>query len=1240
MSGFEKGVGTINDQFDINASGTGTYSSAYGRYGGIGWKPNLSSGSANYNGTNFAASNNNGPFFFRVYIRRVTSPSADNTILQIQNTSNVFMVRVKMTSTGTLVLSDEDGTIGSASGVLEANRWYRLEVKVDASGAGSTDIVEACLDGVAFATASNRNLSTGIAKWIVGTNIAAEAQTTGEWHFDDMACNDATGSQQTGYPGTGTIINLAPNGDGDSHQFLKSGGGAGDANNYQDVDELNPDGNTTYLKSNTTGHIDFYTVTDAPFSSNAKVVAVGVNMRFAGDGASANGTIRCKLKKTSGGTIVNGATQSPTSTTYSTNAVSVPRVQQIIRTVDPDSAEWTKSTVDSMQIGVECVSSNTNGVRVTQISADVEYIPVDLTGSVTDNFNDNVLDPSTWENWGGAQVAEANGRLEMTSTLASGYYGVNYADKVISRILSLIGSSCSIKIADAGNQSITSFEMYFGLSQDDGTDGFDDGANQLYFVIKGGTLYATRIVASANTTVASAAYSATSHKYLRMREASGVVYWDTSTDGITWTNFGSWTWTWSPNRLVIKPFIGTWQVEGSTTVAAFDNLNVVPTRTTVTKSLRYAVDVEHPVTKSLRYAVAVEHAVTKSLRYAVSVEHPITKSEKYAVIKAVAVTKSDRYAVATEHPVTKSLAYKVKTQNAVTKSLKYCVLTDTATTKQIIYAVAVETPITKGLTYRVKTQTADTKSLKYEVQTETKVMLSLKYCVETTDSVTKSLAYYVAKATAITKAVIYEVRRKWEQLTDAFEAGSLDPQWTQTSFPGAGNISFQDGQVYIETEDAGAVYTSNGFYSTEFLDLRESYAMIEVVDLGPMTTGDENYIAWPIYAVSEDNFLNVYFDISNQGGVVYLDGSYYHDNGVDPADFGGNYMVWDPAIRFVRIRNSGTTVYWEYSTDGTNWTILFQVDATGFIESIGSLKVGPFADQYTTGGGSTRTVVYDNWNVAVTEATSQKSLTYAVKTSGTVQKNLTYAVKSPASVTKSLQYVVQTTGPVLVQKGLIYAVVTEASAQLSSRYAVAVKTPITKSTKYTIVADQSATKSLKYTVQTASPMTLSLKYEVAVEGVMMKSLAYRVLTTGAVAKSLRYAVSVEGAITKGAKYSVRSPESSTKGLVYKIVASVAIAKNLTYHVVGAASAGRSLKYAVLTTSSIQLSLTYVRKLGGKVQLSLRYELAQETKITKSLRYVMRHNPYTPKPGPGPYTPKVPSPFTKKNQPYTPLPPLV
>jgi hypothetical protein len=51
-----------------------------------------------------------------------------------------------------------------------------------------------------------------------------------------------------------------------------------------------------------------------------------------------------------------------------------------------------------------------------------------------------------------------------------------------------------------------------------------------------GNILAVKRVASADSTLFTAAWSATTHAWIRIREANGTTYWDTSTDGQLWTN--------------------------------------------------------------------------------------------------------------------------------------------------------------------------------------------------------------------------------------------------------------------------------------------------------------------------------------------------------------------------------------------------------------------------------------------------------------------------------------------------------------------------------------------------------------------------------------------------------------------------------------------------------------------------------------------------------------------------------
>jgi hypothetical protein len=96
----------------------------------------------------------------------------------------------------------------------------------------------------------------------------------------------------------------------------------------------------------------------------------------------------------------------------------------------------------------------------------------------------------------------------------------------------LTGSYIVVEINSAGNQALVSWETFpleINLDND----------NIIYFVIAGNTVLCRKKVATVITTLTTFAYVAATHKFLRLREENGVVYWDTSPDGIAWTNHTS-----------------------------------------------------------------------------------------------------------------------------------------------------------------------------------------------------------------------------------------------------------------------------------------------------------------------------------------------------------------------------------------------------------------------------------------------------------------------------------------------------------------------------------------------------------------------------------------------------------------------------------------------------------------------------------------------------------------------------
>lgn len=207
---------------------------------------------------------------------------------------------------------------------------------------------------------------------------------------------------------------------------------------------------------------------------------------------------------------------------------------------------------------------------------------------LADDFNDNNTDRTKWTqaNAGVVAINETNGQLLITatpSTAGSNYGGYN---SKTGNVYSLIGGSFTIEVPQVTNTATNA------LTQVNVTY---DSSNFIGFQQKGGTLYAFKVVAGVTTNVSTAAYNATNHRWWRIRESGGTTYWDTSTDGLTWTNFTS---TANPITLTIVKyayFAGTLASIASPGAAIFDNVSItasLPAWTYIfqTKSIQYAID--------------------------------------------------------------------------------------------------------------------------------------------------------------------------------------------------------------------------------------------------------------------------------------------------------------------------------------------------------------------------------------------------------------------------------------------------------------------------------------------------------------------------------------------------------------------------------------------------------------------------------------------------------------------------
>lgn len=112
---------------------------------------------------------------------------------------------------------------------------------------------------------------------------------------------------------------------------------------------------------------------------------------------------------------------------------------------------------------------------------------------------------------------------------------------------------------------------YFGVESDS-----TNHVRFQYVGVSGGLLNAVRTVSGTSTTLASQAYSALAHRWLRLRESGGTTYWDTSPDGVTWQAFTQQANPINPENVGLAFGGYTYLTVATPGGVEFDNLNFPP----------------------------------------------------------------------------------------------------------------------------------------------------------------------------------------------------------------------------------------------------------------------------------------------------------------------------------------------------------------------------------------------------------------------------------------------------------------------------------------------------------------------------------------------------------------------------------------------------------------------------------------------------------------------------------------
>jgi hypothetical protein len=376
--GFELNTTTVQVEIDRTNSGSfSTISTSTVRSGAYSMRFSGFSGTTNQaNGFNFQTLGS-ANVYARAYFNFATFPGGATPwcVMSLAGSVGSGNLNIVVTSSGVIRLYQNSTQVGSDGPTLSTGVWYRFELHFNNTGAGGTHIAEAMLDGVSFVSVSSLTL-TSIAWFNVGRISTGSSSTSavGDYFVDDMALNDTTGSFQTSWPGSGKIIHLRPNAAGDSTAWTRAGTDTGA--NYSQVNEVTPDDVTTYITSTTLNQEDFYNVDDSGIGVSDTVNLIGVGVRFSGSSSVSEPTFRVEAKKTTGGTISQGSAIVPQFTTWVTNhPAGTLRLYPLVLYQDPDSSNWTQSTLDTMQIGVKLTVDNTNSNQISTLWALVDYTP-------------------------------------------------------------------------------------------------------------------------------------------------------------------------------------------------------------------------------------------------------------------------------------------------------------------------------------------------------------------------------------------------------------------------------------------------------------------------------------------------------------------------------------------------------------------------------------------------------------------------------------------------------------------------------------------------------------------------------------------------------------------------------------------------------------------------------------------------------------------------------------------------
>jgi hypothetical protein len=588
------------------------------------------------------------------------------------------------------------------------------------------------------------------------------------------------------------------------------------------------------------------------------------------------------------------------------------------------------------------------------------YLGVDMIPSIStlvDNFNAGFSEGVIWTALGDdpAKVTAVNGTIRVDHPATQEY---NDLDSV--NTYDLTSNGAYVQVVDFGNQSIVTHSVYLQFSL--------DSNNSIWIQAMNNQLAAKKLVAGVQNYIGSAiTLDTTAHRWLRIHESGGTLYFDTAPDGATWTNRWSLTNPFAITSMSVKLRSGS-NPESSGSYGIFDNFNTGQSGSSIS-------NLSDNFNSGVRDSLWTKSGDTSQ----------IIGQNNQLYISHTAAPQYNQLESVVSYNMASSAAYiqvlDVGNQSLASHEAQFCLSTAAASADNAVFmhvtgtvlqaykrVATVQTQIGSNLTYN----SAAHKWWRIRESDGT------TYWDTAPDGVTWTNRWSAANPIIMTSIYPQIISGCWQteasgsysifdnfnihgpmsDLSDNFNTGANSTIWFKSGNPA--EILDQYGAIYLYHT---AVSEYNGLQALDYYDLTGNYAYVQVLDFGNQSLVSHQVIFYAFLDVN--NWMC--FGASN--GILSAS---YKISGVQ-TQIGSNLTLDNTNHKWLRIREVSGTTYFDTAPDGVTWTNRWSV--------ANPMAVTTFVPLLQTGCWQTEAsgsyAIYDNFNIIDSSGISRKPLRIA-----------------------------------------------------------------------------------------------------------------------------------------------------------------------------------------------------------------------------------------------------------------------